>query len=200
MKTINKNENENYIKMINCEVYDPSDEYLKKTRSRAHKLFYKYNNTHLNIKRKRILDKLIPENNGAYIEGPIFVDYGINTSFGKGCYANFNLTILDTCHVKIGDNVFIGPNVSIVTPLHPLNKDERRMYVNDKGILTDKEMGKPITIENDVWICSNVVICGGVTIGSGSVIGAGSVVTKNIPSNVVAAGNPCKVIKTIDCE
>lgn len=73
------------------------------------------------------------------------------------------------------------------------------MYVNDKGVLTDREMGKPINIENDVWICSNVVICGGVTVGSGAVIGAGSVVTKDIPENVFAAGNPCKVIKKIDC-
>lgn len=196
---MNKIENENYKKMINCEVYDPSDDFLKKTRDRAHKLFYKYNNIHLTGKRKRILDKLIPQNNDAYLEGPIYIDYGINTSFGKNCYANFNLTILDTCLVTIGDNVFIGPNVSIVTPLHPLKKDERRMYVNDKGVLTDREMGKPINIENDVWICSNVVICGGVTVGSGAVIGAGSVVTKDIPENVFAAGNPCKVIKKIDC-
>lgn len=89
--------------------------------------------------------------------------------------------------------------MSIVTSLHPLKKDERRMYVNDKGILTDREMGKPINIENDVWICSNVVICGGVTVGSGAVIGAGSVVTKDIPENVFAAGNPCKEIKKMNC-
>ena len=157
------------------------------------------NNTHLTGKRKRILDKLIPQNNNVYLEGPIYIDYGINTSFGKNCYANFNLTILDTCLVTIGDNVFIGPNVSIVTSLHPLKKDERRMYANDKGVLTDREMGKPINIENDVWICSNVVICGCVTIGSGAVIGAGSVVTKDIPENVFAAGNPCKEIKKINC-
>ncbi|MDY4145104.1 MAG: sugar O-acetyltransferase [Bacilli bacterium] len=196
---MNKIENENYKKMINCEVYDLSDNFLKKTRDKTHKLFYKYNNTHLTGKRKRILDKLIPQNNNVYLEGPIYIDYGINTSFGKNCYANFNLTILDTCLVTIGDNVFIGPNVSIVTSLHPLKKDERRMYANDKGVLTDREMGKPINIENDVWICSNVVICGGVTIGSGAVIGAGSVVTKDIPENVFAAGNPCKEIKKINC-
>ena len=120
--------------------------------------------------------------------------------FGKGCFANFNLTILDCCPVSIGANVFIGTGVSIVTPVHPLLPTERNMYVNEKGILTDKEYAKPIVIGSNCWIASNVTICGGVTIGDGCVIGAGSVVTRNIPAGSFAAGNPCRVIRKITKE
>lgn len=119
------------------------------------------------------------------------------TEIGDNSYANFNLTILDTCPVKIGKNVFIGTGVSIVTPLHPFRYQERNIFLSDKGYYTDKEYGKPITIEDNCWIASNVTICGGVTIGEGSVIGAGSVVVKSIPKNSFAAGNPCRVIREI---
>ena len=186
-------------KMINGKIYDPSDDTLQNMRTSAHKLCNSYNKLDEDDpSRIEILNKLIPNLNGAYLQGPIYFDYGKFTTFGKNCYANFNLTILDCCPVTIGDNVFIGSGVSIVTPVHPLLPNERKMYLNERGILTDREYAKPIKIESDCWIASNVTICGGVVIGKGSVIGAGSVVTRDIPSGVFAAGNPCKVIRKIN--
>lgn len=185
-------------KMLAGMIYDPSDEELQTLRTAAHKLCNAYNKLDEDDeKRQEILSKLIPNANGVYLQGPIYFDYGVFTTFGRGCYANFNLTILDCCPVTIGDNVFMGTGVSIVTPVHPLLPNERSMYKNARGIVTDKEYAKPIVIESDCWIASNVTICGGVTVGQGSVIGAGSVVTRDIPSGVFAAGNPCKVIRKL---
>ena len=133
---------------------------------------------------------------GTYIQGPVQFDYG-NTTFGKECYANFNLTVLDVCPVTIGDRVFFGPNCSLVTPLHPYCKEERCFKRKEDGTVYDLEYGKPITIGSDCWLASNVVVCAGVTIGEGCVIGAGSVVTRDIPPNSLAAGNPCRVIREI---
>ncbi len=147
--------------------------------------------------RKELLEMLLNNPNGVYLQGPIFFDYGEFTAFGKNCYANFNFTVLDCAPVTIGDNVFFGPNVTIATPIHPLLAEERNMYAKPDGTLTDSEYAKPITVKSNCWIASNVVICGGVTVGEGCVIGAGSVVTRDIPDGVFAAGNPCKVIRKL---
>lgn len=187
-------------KMLSGMIYDPTDEELLNLRKKAHKLCLEYNNTLEEEvdKRKAILDELgISLGSNVYLQGPIFFDYGCFISFGDNSYANFNLTILDTCPVSIGKNVFMGTGVTIVTPIHPMRYQERNLYLNDKGRLSDDEYGKPITIEDNCWIASNVTICGGVTIGEGSVIGAGSVVVKSIPKNSFAAGNPCRVIREI---
>ena len=185
-------------KMLAGMIYDPADDELQRMRTCAHKLCNAYNKLEeTSKKRQSILAKLLPHGNGAYLQGPIYFDYGHFTTFGKNCYANFNLTILDCCPVKIGDNVFIGTGVSIVTPVHPLLPTERNMYVNDKGVMTDKEYAKPITIGSNCWIASNVTVCGGVTIGEGCVIGAGSVVTRDIPAGTFAVGNPCRVIRKL---
>ena len=122
-----------------------------------------------------------------YIEPPFHCDFGCNIEVGENFYANYNLTVLDCNKVRIGDNVMIAPNVTITAAGHPIHPDSRRKY----------EYGIPVTIGNKVWICANVVICPGVTIGDGSVIGAGSVVTHDIPANVVAFGNPCRVYREI---
>ncbi|MBE6734840.1 MAG: sugar O-acetyltransferase [Ruminococcaceae bacterium] len=122
-----------------------------------------------------------------YIEPPFHCDYGCNIEVGDNFYANYNLTVLDCNKVKIGDNVMMAPNVTITAAGHPIHPDSRKKY----------EYGIPVTIGNKVWICANVVICPGVTIGDGSVIGAGSVVTHDIPANVVAFGNPCRVYREI---
>ena len=185
-------------KMIAGMIYDPSDNELQTMRTTAHKLCNAYNKIDEDDPlRSEILAKLLPHVENLYLQGPIYFDYGAFTTFGKNCYANFNLTILDCCPVTIGDNVFIGTGVSIVTPVHPLLPIERNMYAKADGTLTDKEYAKPIVIGSDCWIASNVTICGGVTIGNGTVIGAGSVVTRDIPSGVLAAGNPCKVIRKL---
>ena len=187
-------------KMLAGKIYDSCDPELTKLRRNCNKIYLKYNQTTKldDKKRRKLLNKLgIKMGSNAYFKGPIYFDYGCNTSVGDNFYANSNLTILDVCPVNIGNNVFIGTGVSIVTPIHPLRYQERNPYLSDKGYITDKEYAKPITIEDNCWIASNVTICGGVTIGSGSVIGAGSVVTKSIPSNSLAYGNPAKVVRKI---
>ena len=122
------------------------------------------------------------------INQPFYCDYGKQISVGRRFFANFNLTILDEAPVTIGDDCFIGPGVSIYTAYHSTDPVERN---------SRREWAEPVTIGNNVWIGGSVTILPGVTIGNNVTIGAGSVVTKNIPDNVVAVGNPCKVIKKI---
>lgn len=123
------------------------------------------------------------------IEGPLHCDYGFNIEIGNSFYANVNLVILDGAKVTIGHHVFIAPNVGLYTAGHPLDVQQR-----NAGL----EYALPITIEDNVWIGAGVSVMPGVTIGRNTVIGAGSVVTRSIPANVVAVGNPCKVIKPIN--
>ncbi|MCD7856085.1 MAG: sugar O-acetyltransferase [Clostridiales bacterium] len=178
-------------KMLTGEMYYPGDEELTKIREKAHRLSHDYNNTYEDEygKREQILKELLPNmGEGTYLQGPISFDYGVFTTFGKNCYANFNLTVLDCCPVNIGDNVLFGPNCTIATALHPFLAEERAEAV---------EFAKPVVIESDCWIASNVIICAGVKIGKGSVIGAGSVITRDVPPNSLAAGSPCRVIRTL---
>ena len=109
----------------------------------------------------------------------------------------FNFTCLDVCEIHIGDNVMIGPNVTLATPMHPLLPEERNIRKREDGSFYNLEYAKPITIKDNCWLASNVVVCGGVSIGEGCVIGAGSVVTRDIPPYSLAAGNPCRVIRKI---
>ena len=122
------------------------------------------------------------------INQPFYCDYGSNISVGKRFFANFNFTVLDEARVTIGDDCFVGPNVGIYTACHSIDPVERN---------SRREWGEPVTIGNNVWIGGNVTILPGVTIGDNVTIGAGSVVSHDIPSNVVAAGNPCRVITEI---
>ena len=122
------------------------------------------------------------------IEPSFWCDYGYNITVGENFYANHNLVILDCAKVEFGDNVFIGPNCSFYTAGHPLDAKQR-----NEGL----EYAHPIKVGNNVWLGGNVVVLPGVSIGNNSVIGAGSVVTKDIPENVVAVGNPCKIVKNI---
>ena len=187
-------------KMLAGKIYDSSDETLLAIRTKAHKLCQTYNQTADTEEeaREQMMRDLIPEcAKGVYLQGPIYFDYGAFTTIGENTFANFNFTVLDTCPVHIGNNVFIGPNVSLVTPMHPFRFQERNIYKREDGVYTDREYAKPITIGDNCWLAGNVTVCGGVTIGSGSVIGAGSVVTRDIPSGVLAAGNPCRVIREI---
>lgn len=187
-------------KMLAGKIYDPSDKELALLRTKAHKLSKQYNDTFEDEEKKReiILNQLLGSKyQGLYLQGPIQFDYGIFTSFGTNCYANFNFTVLDCAPVKIGNDVFFGPNCSLVTPVHPLLNSERKMRFRADGSAYDLEYAKPIKIEDGCWLATGVTVCGGVTIGKNSVIGAGSIVTKDIPSGVFAAGNPCRVIREI---
>lgn len=122
------------------------------------------------------------------IQSPFYCDYGFNISIGEYFFSNYNLVILDIAPVKIGDNVMFGPNVSLYTAGHPIHPVSRN---------SGYEYGLPITIGDNVWLGGNVVVTPGVTIGENTVIGASSVVVKDIPANVVAAGNPCRVVREI---
>ena len=188
-------------KMLTSRYYDPNDKELLSLRQKAHKLCIEYNNLEeTSPRRLEILKELgIKGYENVYLQGPIQFDYGCFTSFGKNSYANFNLVVLDSCPVNIGNNVFMGVNVTLVTALHPLHYLDRNLFFDEKkGYWTDNEYAASITIEDNCWIASNVIVCGGVTIGEGSVIGAGSVVLKDIPKNSLAVGNPCKVIREIN--
>ena len=179
-------------KMINEELYLAYDKELVKERDLIKDLCFELNNTSPSHREKRIriIEKIFNNTgNNPLVESPFHCDYGYNITVGDNFYANHNLVILDVCKVNIGNNVMIGPNAGIYTAGHPIDPISRK-----QGL----EFGKPITIGNDVWIGGNVVILPGVTIGDNIVIGAGSVVTKDIPSNVVAVGNPCRVIKEIN--
>ena len=187
-------------KMLSSRFYDPNDQELLSLRQKAHRLCKEFNSLdETDPKRVEILKELgIKGYDHIYLQGPIQFDYGCFTSFGENSYANFNFIVLDCAPVNIGKNVFMGVNVTIVPPLHPLHYLDRNLFFNkEKGYMTDNEYAAPITIEDNCWIASNVIVCGGVTIGEGSVIGAGSVVLKDIPKNSFAAGNPCRVIREI---
>lgn len=125
---------------------------------------------------------------GAFIKPPLYVDYGENIHVGARTFVNYNLTALDVVTITIGEDCQIGPNVQLLTPTHPIDPEPRR----------DKlEAAQPITIGDNVWLGGGVIVCPGVTIGDNSVIGAGSVVTKDVPANVVAVGNPARVIREL---
>ena len=131
------------------------------------------------------------------MQGPIAIHYGVHTTIGDRFFGNFNLTIQDDAPVTIGDDCNFGPNVTIVTPIHPMIASERKLMRNAEGEPTRFCYAKPVTIGNNCWFGANVVVCPGVTIGDGCVIGAGAVVTRDIPANSFAAGNPCRVIREI---
>ncbi|MDD3219515.1 MAG: sugar O-acetyltransferase [Lachnospiraceae bacterium] len=176
-------------------LYDANyDKDLIKERERCKDICFEYNNTKPSELDSKIplLKGLLGKTNGDfYIQAPFWCDYGYNIELGKNFYANHNLMILDGAKVKFGDNVFIAPDCGFHTAGHPIDAERR-----NQGL----EYAYPITVGNDVWIGAGVQVLPGVTIGNNVVIGAGSVVTKDIPDNVVAVGNPCKVLRTISDE
>lgn len=179
-------------KMLDGDLYFSFGEELFNERQFAKEIIFDFNNLRPQEveKRNELLKKLL----GSYgekffIEPPFRCDYGYNISIGENFYSNYNLVILDCAKVTIGDNVLIGPNVNLFAAGHPVDVDLR---------LKELEYAFPINIGDNVWIGGGVTINAGVNIGSGTVIASGSVVTKDIPANVVARGNPCKVIRKID--
>ncbi|HIS63086.1 MAG TPA: sugar O-acetyltransferase [Candidatus Scybalomonas excrementigallinarum] len=168
------------------------DKELIKERIDCQKKCQKYNMIPVDAieERRRLIRDIIGEiGTGFCIEQPFHCDYGYNIQIGKNFYSNYNLVILDEAKVIIGDYVFIAPDCGIYTAGHPINVQQR-----NEGL----EYARSVVIGNNVWIGGGVKIMPGVMIGDNSVIGSGSVVTKDIPSGVIAAGNPCKVIREID--
>ena len=181
-------------------LFSPADPELKAIKLKTHNLNVDYNQTHEDEVEKRaaILSEIIGEmGEGVRIQGPIAFHYGKHTKIGKNFFANFNFTVQDDGEVTIGNDCNFGPNVTIVTPVHPMVASERRLMRTGAGEEKRLCYAKPVHIGNDCWFGSNVTVCPGVTIGDGCVIGAGSVVTRDIPANSFAAGVPCRVIREI---
>lgn len=178
-------------KMLSGKLYLASDEELRQMRQNARSILDVFNASKFSdtIKRRDLIFQLFGQvGQNVKVNKPFYCDYGVNIHVGDNFYANYDCMIIDVGEVKIGHNVFFGPRVNIYTAGHPIDKDVRN---------TQLEYGKTVTIGDDVWIGGNVVINPGVTIGSNVVIGSGSIVVKDIESNVVAAGNPCKVVRKI---
>ncbi len=181
-------------RMINQKLYLADDDELKKARKKAKVLIRKFNSADEEHKKYRLqLIKELFKNTGKnyYIEPPFRVDYGFNMSIGENFYANYDCIFLDIAPIKIGDNVLLGPRVGLYTAGHPVDS-----VIRNQGF----EYGKSISIGNNVWIGGNAIINPGVSIGNNVIIGSGSIVTKNIPNNVIAVGNPCHVLRKITVE
>ncbi|MCS3795918.1 sugar O-acetyltransferase [Niastella sp. OAS944] len=176
-------------KMLAGELYDALDAQLSEDRLKARLLIKELNDSREDqtTERLRLLKELIPNaGEGLWLQPPFYCDYGYNIKLGEKVFFNFNCVVLDVAQVTIGSRTLFGPNVQIYTATHPIDHKVRA-----SGL----EFAKPITIGEDVWVGGSAVICPGVNIGDRSVIGAGSVVTLDIPADVFAAGNPCKVIR-----
>ncbi len=177
-------------KMLAGEMYDPLDPELVAAREHARDLCQALNATRESQQdeRRLILRQLFGTGGETvWMQPPFFCDYGSNIELGERVFFNFNCVVLDVCRVRIGDFALFGPAVQIYTPMHPLDADRRRR----------EEFGKPVDIGSDVWVGGGAIILPGVRIGSRAVIGAGSVVSRDVPEGVLAAGNPCRVIREI---
>ena len=178
-------------RMIAGRLYYPGDEVLSKARDRAKRLTWRYNQLDPTDweGRTALLRELLGHlGEDSWIEPSFRCDYGVNITVGDGVFVNYDCIFLDVAPITIGSHVLLGPRVCLYTAGHPTTPE-----VRDTGL----EFGLPITIGDSVWIGGNTVVCPGVTIGSGSLIAAGSVVTRDIPSRVIAAGNPCRVLRPL---
>lgn len=177
-------------RMLAGELYDPADPELVAARERARALCHTLNTMpgRHDAAHRAVLEQLLGSGGDtANIHPHFHCDYGSNIHLGRNVFFNFNCVVLDVCEVHIGDFTMFGSGVQVLTPLHPMNAMERR----------GREYGKPVHIGADVWVGAGALILPGVRIGSRSVIGAGSVVTRDIPDDVVAVGNPCRVLRNI---
>ncbi|EPC8669155.1 sugar O-acetyltransferase [Vibrio vulnificus] len=172
-------------------IYFCDDESVALEQQACLEILYDFNRTRPSEMEKRtaiLRDLLADVGENCYIEPPLRANWGKHTHLGNNVYANFNLTLVDDTHIYIGNSVMIAPNVTIATAGHPIDPELRRKVA---------QFNIPVHIKDNVWIGANSVVLPGVTIGENSVIGAGSVVTKDIPANVVAVGNPCRVLRPI---
>lgn len=177
--------------MLAGDPYVASDPELQAMSRRAMRLTEQYNRTSIDEpeERRRILSDLLGHaGDGVEIRPPFHCDYGTHIRIGARTFANFNLIALDVTSITIGEDVQIGPNVQLLTPTHPTEPEPRRAKI---------EAGEPIVIGDNVWLGGGVIVCPGVTIGENTVVGAGAVVTRDLPANVIAVGNPARVIRSV---
>lgn len=189
-----------FDRMIGQKLYDPSDSELMAIRAKVRALVVQYNATATDdfdgkdVLLRQMLGRL---GTNCFMEPNIRFDYGCNTYIGDNFYSNYDCKFIDVAEIRIGNNVMFGPNVTIATPVHPLVAKQRITRTRGQNDYYDLEYGKSVVIGDNVWIAANVVVSGGVTIGGGAVIGAGSIVTRDIPSNCIAVGNPCRILREI---
>lgn len=185
-------------KIFAGKMFDPRKKELKDIKHKAHEACRRYNQMdEYDPDRLPIMKEILGSvGNTYYFQGPVQFNYGSHTFIGENFFANFNFTVMDDARVYIGDNVAIGPNVSLMATNHPLLAQER-MGMDAEGKTTMAEYAEEIHIGDNVWIACNTVVIGGVTIGKNCVIGAGSVVTKDIPEGYLAYGNPCRPVRPI---
>lgn len=172
-------------------LYQPGDPELAADRDITVQKLYAYNNMHpleRDARRAAIRDLLGAVGRDCTVEQPLFCTYGYNVTLGDNCFLNVNCKLMDSGKITIGNNVFIAPNVCLITEEHAMDVEQR---------LAGLEYAHPVTIGDNVWLCTGVLVLPGVTIGENSAIGAGSVVTKDIPANSLAVGNPCHVIRSL---
>ena len=179
-------------KLRSGELYSCIDPELQRRQQEGLEGLYDYNHSRPGETKRRVelLNKLLANmGENCYIEPPLHANWGCHTHLGNNVYANFNLTLVDDTDIYIGDSVMLGPNVVLATAGHPVDPELRRLVY---------QFNQPIHIGNNVWLGAGVIVLPGVTIGDNSVVGAGSVVTKDIPANVVAVGNPCRILREIN--
>lgn len=179
-------------RMLAGDLYIADDPEVAEEQSAALALMEAYNSTSVRQQqtRRRLLERLLGSiGEGTEIRPPLYIDYGSHIRIGARCFANFGLMALDVAAISIGDDVQIGPNVQLLTPTHPVAPAPRR---------GKWEAARPINIEDNVWLGGGAIVMPGVTIGANTVVGAGAVVTRDLPRNVVAVGNPARVLRSID--
>jgi len=179
-------------RMLAGDLYIADDPELAERNLRAMDLMEAFNATPARAgdERRRLLGDLLGAvGEGTEIRPPLYVDYGAHLTIGARCFANFGLVALDVAPISIGDDVQIGPNVQLLTPTHPTEPEPRR---------AKWEAARPIDIGNNVWLGGGVIVLPGVTIGDNTVVGSGAVVARDLPANVVAVGNPARVVRLLD--
>lgn len=187
-------------KIFAGDLFSPAAAELKAIKLNTHNLCTSFNATFEDEEEKRagMINEIFKEvGEGTFLQGPIYIHYGTHTTIGNNVFANFNLIIQDDALVTIGNDCDFGPNVTIVTPIHPMLPNERKALFDKNKQPKRLCYAKPVNIGDNCWIAANVTICPGVTIGDNCVIGAGSIVIKDIPANSFAAGNPCRVIREL---
>jgi maltose O-acetyltransferase len=179
-------------RMLAGELYLADDPEIAEAAAVAHDLMATYNATTARQEplRRELLEHLLGAiGEGTVLRPPLYVDYGSNLRIGARCFANFGFVALDVAAITIGDDVQVGPNVQLLTPTHPVEPGPRR----DKW-----EAAEPITIGDNVWLGGGAIVLAGVSIGANTVVGAGAVVTRDLPANVVAVGNPARIVRRLD--